>query len=282
MPEEKKVQPEIEVSREEAQLNYLKSIGQEVEPEQQEAAPVEAEVKPEEKPVEKIEDKEEPKKEEVKPEKKEEKYVPYDALHAERIKRKAEAEARKAAEARAADLEARIKQYQAQDPQEAITDYDKELMELKRRQKAIEDMEADRIEREKHENAEKLTQDIKNKLIQTNEDLEKEGYPGFQFMKSSVAEELQRLVDEDELNSSLDNPSGWKKIYKERIFPTVASKFESAIKSKTLEDKIALKEKAGLVTSTGKAEPKPKDPDSKTEDELRREYVAMRRSRFGE
>jgi hypothetical protein len=199
------------------------------------------------------------------------------ATYEERMKRKAETDARKRAEDRVTALEAKIKQFETQEPSAEITDYDKELMDLKRRQRAIEELEQERVERERQEATVKVSNKIATDIDQAHKDLVTDGYPGFKHAIGSVTRELQRLVAEDDSNIHLDSPSGWKKIYKEVIYPELKAEFESVSKQNELDAKRNLKQSANLASSSGKAPVKSKSDEPLSPEEEREKYFRMRR-----
>jgi hypothetical protein len=280
--EEKKEEKKEEVSeREQILINFQK-----LQESQASTAPVEAEVKPEEKPAqeEKVSEEEKPpvedKQEEKKSEEKE-KFVPHAALHEERIKRQAADMARKAAEERARSLEEQMRKITPQntvkDEEITISDYDRELIESKKRIQALEEIEKKRIEREEREFKEKIQEQFHENVRKADSELENEGYPGFSDMLGRITRELELMVKEDESNKYLDTPEGWKKIFKERVFPDHVKKFEQVIKKKSFDDKIALKTNASLATSSGKKISNNDDKKGElSDDEYKSAYLKMR------
>lgn len=225
----------------------------------------------------------EPEKEQVATETKpkEEKVVPYGALHEERLKRQTEQKLRKEAEERAKALDEELKRLKTADtpPAAEITDYEKELIDHRQKLQALETV----LEREQREKAEKARQEVINNFNKTmseiNTELEADGYVGFGYMKVAVAEEIKRLISEDESNAALDTKEGWKKTFIEKFYPEMESKFAEALKKKAVDDKIALKKDAGLGTMPGKAPAKPKSDEDLTPEEQRKRYIEMRRAR---
>lgn len=212
------------------------------------------------------------------------------ATYEERQKRKVEKELREKAEKRAADLEAKIKQYEAPKAEEEpiITDYDRAIIDLRKENKemknelrAIKETEAERSEREHREALERVEKQTRDSLAQVHKDLVSEGYPGFKFAVGEIQNELRRLVAEDEANITLDNPAGWKKIYKEKIFPDLQAEWQETEQRRSQDAKTELKKQANLSSSTGKMPPKPKTDNDKTPEEMSREYVSNLRSSRG-
>ncbi len=210
------------------------------------------------------------------------------ATYEERQKRKAEAELRKAAEAREKVLADKIKLYESQKEipvDEPIVDYDKtiieikkELRETKNELRAIKETETERAEREKKEAFDKVQQGVVDRFEKMRSSLIDRGYYG--ITKYEVQEELQKLVAEDENNVILDNPAGWEKIAIEVIFPRKQAEVQEAEKKRALTEKTELKKNANLSSNSGKIPPKPKDVNDKSEAEVRSEYLeALRKSR---
>lgn len=194
------------------------------------------------------------------------KTVPYDALHEEREKRKL-------AQARAKELEEKIKALEAtktvEKPVEQsedlyLTEEEKRIMALERK---LADIEAKNRERETHSQKEQerlMREDLDRKIAETDKVLSESGYPGFQFLKSRVGEELDKLIADDPDNVVLNTPEGWKKIYVEKVFPTVRGMFVQADRQATMDKKKASKEGIGLAGSSGTA---PKKEESSEEKE---------------
>jgi hypothetical protein len=212
------------------------------------------------------------------------------ATYEERQKRKAEKELREKAEREAESLRAKIKQFESQKTdhaEEPITDYDraildlrKENQEMKHELRAIKETEAERTERERREALERVEKQTRESLTQVHKDLVSEGYPGFKFAVGEIQNELRRLVAEDEANISLDNPAGWKKIYKEKIFPDLQAEWQETEQRRSQDAKTELKKQANLSSSTGKMPPKPKskEPDNPAE-AYEQAIAAIRKSR---
>lgn len=209
-------------------------------------------------------------------EKPKDKFVPYDALHAERMKRKAEAEARKAAEDRAKALEETMARLKAEEPV-PVTDYDSAIAELQRKTRAIELIEEQRIKREQIEAQQRNIQFYRRTMEEINNELASEGYRGFKYAEEKVRDEVMRLVHEDESNSMYDNKAGYKKIFKEKFYPEMEKEFKELFEAKKKAEKEDLKSQAGLINSAGKSELKPKTGQISDED-ARKQYIASRQA----
>ena len=280
MAEEKKVErfeneDRAKLYEEANKVNYPEPEVKAEEP-KPEQTPVEPEKKAETPPEP---SKEEPKKEEPAPKK--EKTVPYEALSAERIKRKAEAEERKKAEERARQLEDQLRKItESQQQPEFQTEEAKQLYDMGLKLKAIETLESERQKKDIADNQRRAQERIKENLSLTDSELSKEGYPGFKHSIGSVHEYLRQMVEQgqEEEALALDNPTGWKRIYRENIYPEIAPAILEAEKRRIVKDKVELKKEAGLVTVPGKSEPKPKSDEELSDEEYRQKALEMRRS----
>lgn len=219
---------------------------------------------------------------EVKLKEKEQKLVPLDALHAEREKRKA-------VQSRQRELETQLQAVMAEvrilkeankpltgevgdaediDPFEEVKKLRREMSELKSR-------DIQREQEGRKRDFETKSKALQNDLSKTNDDLEKEGYPGFNMMLNSVTEKLADLMNDDPQEAVLlDNPDGWKKIYKEEIYPIIKEKFGKALKEGSIREKEKLKSEANLIGSSGKTE---KPVDKEDEDWTPEDYLNSRR-----
>jgi len=226
-----------------------------------------------EQPVPKKEEAEETKKEEVKEEKKT-KTVPYDALHEERVKRKAASEAQRAAEDRARLLEEQIALLKKNEPEADITDYDDALKTANRRLDAIEKLEQKRIEDDAERRRDEAHNKFESAMKKIDAELREEGYGGFAYAKKAVEEEIAKLVQDEEL---IDTEEDWKRVFKESIYPNLSAAVKEADQKRTLQSKKDAKSQAGLATMPGKIPAKPKSADEMTQEEAQAEYLKMRR-----
>lgn len=266
-------------TREEIYKQYAEANGGVPAEPKETAAPEEAQVETpkEEKPVETAA---EPVKEPAQDKPKEEKTVPYNALHEERLKRQAEQKLRKEVEARAKALEDELAKSRTQQPQtEEITDYEKELIELKREQKAMKSvLEQEQVVKQENARKDALKQ-FNDVMVQIDTELKAEGIAGFTLAKNEVADEIKRLLEEDESNYIHDNKEGWKKIYQEKFYPKYREEFMSVEKERETSEKKELKKGAALGTIPGKAPAKPKSVDDMSPEEMRRKYLEERNKR---
>src|SRR3990167_1897829 len=276
--------PDLDPERAAIYDEYEKQANTETVPEaaDKEVAPVEEpeEVKKDESeapPVEEAAEAPAPEEAAIEEKKKEEtKTVHYDALHEEREKRKL-------AQAKTRELEEKIKALEAQaassrsveQDNEYLTDEEKKVRELER---SISELRAkdEARERENLEAKQRTIQEQREKNIaDTDKSLHTDGYPGFQFLTSRVADELDKLIKEDPDNIVYDNPEGWKKIYREKVFPSVKGIFVQAEKKSLIDSKVEAKKDAALAGSPGSS---PKKPEAKKDDGWSiEEYLENRR-----
>lgn len=211
------------------------------------------------------------------------KMVPYDALHEER-------ERRKALQMEVEELKYRFNQIPKQEKVEVatlegfdnegnVTDYEvamkailKENLKIKRELDTVKSkstvFESNYQNTVKQEAEAKLAKRVEN----TTKELAEEGFPGFSEFIPLMSAELNKLITEDRDNVRFDNEAGWKQIYKERIFPKLATSIGEHIKKDSFELKKTLKEKANLATKPG-AQP---SKQVKEEEWTKGDYMKMR------
>lgn len=204
------------------------------------------------------------------------KTVPYDALHEEREKRKA-------AQAKARELEEKVKilesltaqeKPKSQEDESYLSDEEKRVRLLEREIAEIRTRDRMREEATKLTAQEQAKRELDKLIADTDENLAKEGFPGFKFLSGRVGDELTRLLQENPDDTWLSTPEGWKKIYKEKIFPSARGLFVQAERDKLMADKKNAKSDASLSSSTGQRLPSAKkdENDGYSYDE----YLAMR------
>lgn len=214
---------------------------------------------PEERPEEKAEEKVEEKAEFV-PEDKpqdEEKTVPYGALKEEREKRKELArrvkELEEAFKQAAEDNKKLVELMSAKSEDEPITDYEKEMLSLRKQLKAalaeIESMKKS-VERDRQAASEAQ---IKSLVERTGEELAKEGFEGFQDFIPQVVMAMRA----EGIEAAEETPEIWKRVYKEQVWPKYVGKYRPSKKA----EKEELKKEASLIKSPGKTEPPKKEEE---------------------
>lgn len=206
------------------------------------------------------------------------KTVPYDALHAEREKRRA-------AQARLRDLESEIQSLkQATETQKKISespieDYETEIKGLKQMVLELQGQLQSQQSRATAREREEMIKSLQTRIAQTASELQAEGFPLFDTLQHRVAAEIGQLVeaaDPEEREVVLrewDSPQGWKRIYRERVFPGIQSAFSVHLKSEESEAKKEMKKQAQLTGSPGvKPEEKKEEKEWTVQD-----YFAERR-----
>ena len=202
------------------------------------------------------------------------KTVRLEALHEEREKRKA-------ISARNRELEGRIKELEKQvlpAPKVAVTDDDEfltpEEIRIAALEKKLNALESKEIEKESH--VEKET--FNKTLSDVDKALSDEGFPGFMFLSGRVGDELTKLVNEDPDNAYLNAPDGWKKIYREKVFPTVRGIFSDVAKKTVMDGKIVAKTGVALSGSHGQAPSTPKKGGADNDGWTYDQYLEHRRN----
>ena len=212
---------------------------------------------------------------------KEVKTVPYDALHEEREKRKF-------TQKKLRDVEERLNQVinenrllnesliaKPDNPKEVVEGnyFDDPLIKnLQSEIKILKQQEANRGEKVRQQEQQNSSQRLFQKIRDIDAELEKEGYPVFGLMLNSVKSELQALIKEDPENDYLDTPDGWKKVYKEKVFPQIKNKFITETNKESILSKEKLKREAQLAGSAGKVI----DMAENKEDYTYSDYIADR------
>lgn len=212
-----------------------------------------------------------------------EKTVPHGAFHEEREKRKA-------AQRKISTLEDKVRELETQVPAESgeaeeageylgedaakIKNLEQQLQELQNKENA-------RGRKEEDTRKQGEVDQLKTLVDTTDVQLTKDGFPGFKFMTSQITEELNKLIKDDPDNAYLDNPEGWAKIYRDKVFPEIKGMFVSKDKAAVLGKKKAAKEAAALIGTSGKdtsgASGKKKSDEWSYDDylELRKENSAV-------
>ena len=208
-------------------------------------------------------------KEEIKTEE-EEKKVPYGALKEEREKRKALSSEVKELKSNLSQLiednKKLMELMSSKSDDEPITDYEKELVNLRKQNKMLAE-KLNTIERSQVQREQKATNDsLMEQVRKVDKELAAEGFKGFEKLKFQVIE----AMDAEEIPPEDRNPTTWKRVYKEIVYPELFGEFQKALKESKKEEKEALKKDASLVKSPGKA-----DAKKEAEDDLS-EYWKMR------
>ena len=208
----------------------------------------------------------------------EERMVNYGALHAER-------EERKKAQAQVVELETRVAALTAQEKAEEedapIEDAEAELKALRGKVAALEAKDTERTTGEESTARQETKDQFNTAMNDVDEQLSKEGLPGFKFLQDAVGREVLKQVEADPENRLVyDAPDNYKKIYREIIYPQINGVFVTEEKKTLFEQKEALKDKANLVKSPGKP-PQTPDPESdepKSSKEKFDDYMKFRKN----
>lgn len=213
-------------------------------------------------------------------EKKEDRTVPLEALHEAREREKSLKRENTELQEQVRVLLKDLKEFSAKPPAEAAPiealDYDKALTALQDEVKELRARDQKREQTTEEERGRQARAKTEADVKQTALDLEKEGFPGFDRFIPMIGAELQKLhaVDPDEARR-LDNPDGWKKIFKENIHPLVSGFGQKKASEDRTKEKEALKEGAGLLMPGGA----PPAPPAEKEDDYSFEQYMKERAR---
>lgn len=156
-----------------------------------------------------------------------------------------------------------------------ITDYDKKLVELENELKVLREKDKQRDQLTVEEQRKQAQQQFKQTVDSTEKVLETEGFHGFKQFLPLVTAELFKMAETDkELAASMDNPEGWKKIFKEIVHPQISGFSQKKNLDDKTKEKEALKEGASLLMPAGN--PPPATPQ-KEEDWSFDKYMEERR-----
>jgi hypothetical protein len=271
-------EPEVleDSDRDALYANYEESENTPPTDEQPEDAP--EEVIPEEYP--------EPTPEEVEEKPAEEKTVPHGAFHEEREKRKAaqkeNEELKDQVKTLIKDNREFLEKFKAKEEDTEdieIDDYDETLKSVIKQNKTLQaeidilkQRESTRTETDVSREAQKQQDELNQQVLNVDKKLTEEGFPGFESLHIEVGQELSKLVAEDPDNVRLQNPEGWEKIYKEKVFPKYRKIFTGQDKSETFENKKNLKKNANLSGGGNK----PDSEETKDEDWSYDDYIKNR------
>jgi hypothetical protein len=196
----------------------------------------------------------------------EEKTVPYGALKEEREKRKELARKIKELEdsfkQAAEDNKKLVELMSSKSDDEPITDYEKEMLNLRKQiklqQAELENLKRGQEQRSKVTEEQRITELVKS----TDAELAKDGFEGFDDFVPQVI----KAMNDEEIPMEERDPSTWKRVYKEIVFPKYVGKYKVIQKEDKKAEKEANKKEAALVKSPGKAvEPKKEDDDDSPE-----------------
>jgi hypothetical protein len=154
-----------------------------------------------------------------------------------------------------------------------IDDYDQELITHRKTIKELK-RKLDEFEgKSKAVDVEEAKKKLDGMLKSTAERLEAEGFPGFESLTPLVSKELYAIGD-----PKLDNPEGWMKIYKEKVYPHIYGKTVPPIKEDTDPRRSAKEAAARTRPSVGGRPPVPQERTSGLSSF--EEYMLGRRKNF--
>lgn len=232
----------------------------------------------------------ETKKEEVKEvTKTEDKTVPLGALHEERQKRKE-------LQAEVVELKQQVKNMlterkgKEEYEEEYIEDYDAELIKLKKQNQTLK-AEVDSIKaKDTQSEVEKKQTAFLNKVNKVHEELQLEGFDGFEKCTPMIRQYIHSLIMQEPDSQEyiegrklldVDTPEGWKKIYKEEIYPSIKEIINQKKTEELIDERIERKKKAALSGSSGgkPVQKKKEDINDLSPEEMKKRYIQMRQKR---
>jgi hypothetical protein len=154
----------------------------------------------------------------------------------------------------------------------------KELDDLKKVKKKQE-------EKEQESAAKKAKVILQENIEKVSSELEKEGFPGFDsfglgIVKQKMFEKLQEVGAEK--ISEYDNPEGWKKVYKEEIWPDLSKRFNitPVDVEKKNADKKEKKKQARIPNKPNNPIPKEDEKKEPTQEEAFADYMKRRKAQL--
>ena len=94
--------------------------------------------------------------------------------------------------------------------------------------------------------AQEKQKQLEKQLKAVDSDLLNEGYPGFELAALKVYQKVEAMSIEEPFKN-WNTPDGWKKIYKEYVYPEIAPLFIKKSEEKDREDKKQKKKNAQLA-----------------------------------
>ena len=184
------------------------------------------------------------------PEDKEIQMVPHAALHEEREKHKVSKSKISELQGQVNVLNERLDKM-AEGEIEPSEVPNKEIVALKAQVAALQKSQEVFNEAAQKQTVEAEKARIAKLIDTTDKELSDSGMPGFKQFGALVGQEIGKLVEQDEANKHLDYPEGWKKIYKEKVYPTIARLQKQTGIDEHLKKKEAEKEDVNLVPKGG-------------------------------
>lgn len=187
-------------------------------------------------------------------------YVPHQAFHQEREKRKA-------LQAELDNFKKKFEDSQKQEPESDLDaeeqEKDRKITAIEEKQERFEQWQAEQDEKSVNSKRQEFERLIDNDISTVDKALKEEGYPGFETFSTKVSTRILELGNNDpEILAKLQNPEGWKYVYKKHIFPELKGIFLRQDKEEMVSDKKVLKQQANLIGSPGKGQKEVKEEDS--------------------
>jgi hypothetical protein len=236
-----------------------------------EEEPQDAETSPEEEVAEDLDSEEEPQDEEKK-----KKMVPYDALHESRAETREAKDRIKLLENQMSEVigsyQELVKTKQQVAPEvvdeSPIEDVDEAIRQLQRENKELKaNITQSTAQHTRDVQANQQVQ-FQKEVDTVDKELATEGYVGFSKFQRQVVDAIMAIKDPDE-RASYQNSEGWKRIWKERVYPDLSRTFVKQVRKKKFAEKDAAAEKASLLEKSGKVkEVKPKGNNNTFKDYL--------------
>lgn len=134
-----------------------------------------------------------------------------------------------------------------------ITDYDKKILDLEKELKELRDKDQKRDKLTEEEQRKQAQAQFRQTVDALDKSLESEGFAGLKQFLPLVTAELFKLAETEgkEAAAKMDNPEGWKKIFKDLVFPTVSGFAQKKTLDEKTKEKEALKEGASLLMPAG-------------------------------
>lgn len=151
----------------------------------------------------------------------------------------------------------------------------REIADLKRK------YDVDQSEKAKQA-AQQAQQELLGKIQKVSDELATEGFKGFYSTIYTTEAKLRELAMSGDLTEQeIQDPTVWKKVYKEYVYPDLKSSFLEERKEEILESKKEAKKKASLVSNPGKAPEKPEEEENEApsfNDFVRNQVEEMKKS----
>ena len=129
---------------------------------------------------------------------------------------------------------------------EPIDDIDSVVRQLVKRVQQTEAGQADTVKKQEETAQEVRAKAINAQIAKADAELSQEGFPGFSEMEYKVADEMRAISDDDERAAAFNDPEEWKRIYKEKTYPTYSGIFAKKARKDKFDQKKVNAENASL------------------------------------